>query len=111
MLGMNTITPMKAWMSSATVDEQSALAKRAGTSRGYLYQLAGGHRQASADLGAAIERETRVMHRASKGRLPIVYRTDIVPACRACEFAQKCLGERAVVSEFPIVADQLELEL
>lgn len=111
MAGMDTITPLKAWMSSATVDEQSTLAKRAGTSRGYLYQLAGGHRQASADLGAVIERETRVMHRASKGRLPIVYRTDIVPACRACEFAQRCLGERAVVSEFPIVADQLELEL
>lgn len=49
------------------------------------------------------------MARASKGRLPIVYRTDIVPACRACEFAQKCLGERAVVSEFPIVSGQLEL--
>lgn len=109
MPGMNTITPLKAWMSSATVDEQDTLASRANTSRGYLYQLAGGHRQASADLGAAIERETKVMARASKGRLPIVYRTDIVPACRACEFAQKCLGERAVVSEFPIVSGQLEL--
>jgi hypothetical protein len=43
------------------------------------------------------------MAKASKGRLPVIYRTDIVAACRACDFAQRCLGERAVVSEFPIV--------
>lgn len=103
MPGMRTITHIKAWMSAATVDEQKLLAERAGTSRAYLYQLAGGHRQASAELGAAIERETKVMAKASKGRLPVVYRTDIVAACRVCEFAQKCLGERAVISEFPIV--------
>jgi DNA-binding transcriptional regulator YdaS (Cro superfamily) len=90
-------------MAAATTDEQSILAERAGTSRAYMYQLAGGHRQASAELGSGIERETRVMAKASKGRLPIVYRTDIVAACRACEFAQKCLGERAVVSDFPII--------
>lgn len=100
---MKTITPMRSWMAAATTKEQQELAERCGTSRQYLYQLAGGFRQASAELGAAIERETRAMHRASKGRLPIVYRTDLVPACRACEYAQRCLGERAVISEFPIV--------
>lgn len=109
---MKTISIVKQWMSLATVEEQQLLAERAGTSRGYLYQLAGGHRQASAELGAAIERETKVMARASKGRLPVVYRTDIVSACRACDFAQKCLGERAVVSEFPIVSsEQMEMNL
>lgn len=107
---MKTISPMKQWMAAATVDEQQLLAQRAGTSRGYLYQIAGGHRQASAELGAAIERESRAMAKASKGRLPVIYRTDIVAACRACEFAQKCLGERAVVSDFPIV-DPRQLEL
>lgn len=107
---MKTISIVKQWMSLATVEEQQLLAERAGTSRGYLYQLAGGHRQGSAELGAAIERESKVMARASKGRLPIIYRTDIVAACRACDFAQKCLGERAVVSDFPIVSSsQLEL--
>lgn len=100
---MKTISVVKNWMSLATVEEQQLLAERAGTSRGYLYQLSGGHRQASAELGAAIERESKVMAKASKGRLPVIYRTDIVAACRACDFAQRCLGERAVVSEFPIV--------
>lgn len=108
-MGMKTLTPMKIWMAAATVEEQEMLAQSAGTSRGYLYQLAGGHRQASAELGAAIEAKTKAMAKASKGRLPVIYRTDIVPACRACIYAQKCLGERAVVSEFPIVdAGQLE---
>lgn len=100
---MNTLHPLKVWMAAATTDEQNTLAERTGTTRGMLYQYAGGHRQASAERGSAIERETKVMAKASKGRLPIVYRTDIVAACRACEFAQKCLGERAVVSDFPII--------
>jgi hypothetical protein len=109
---MKTISIVKQWMSLATVEEQQLLAERAGTSRGYLYQLAGGHRQASAELGAAIERESKAMARASKGRLPVIYRTDIVAACRACDFAQKCLGERAIVSDFPIVdARQMEISL
>ena len=50
-----------------------------------------------------IERATKAMAKASKGRLPVVYRTDVVEACRGCEYAQKCLGERAVASHFPIV--------
>jgi hypothetical protein len=107
---MKTISPMKQWMAAATVEEQQLMAERVGTSRGYMYQIAGGHRQASAELGAAIERESKGMARASKGRLPVIYRTDIVAACRACDFAQKCLGERAIVSDFPIVdASQMEL--
>ena len=107
---MKTITPMKAWMSAATVDEQETLAARVGTTRGMLYQYAGGHRTASADRAGAIERATAEMHKASKGRLPRVYRTDLAEACLQCEYARKCLGSQAVVSEFPIVdARQLEL--
>lgn len=100
---MKTITPMKHWMAAATADEQELLAQRVGTSRGMLYQMAGGYRNASAERAQAIERETKLMHRSSKGRLPIVYRTDLCEACRRCEFAQRCLGGVAVVSEFPIV--------
>lgn len=109
---MKTISPMKQWMAAATVDEQELLAQRSGTSRGMLYQYAGGHRQASADRASAIERVSLEMHRASKGRLPKIYRTDLCNACLQCEYARKCLGERAVVSEFPIVdARQLDLDL
>lgn len=109
---METITPMKAWMAAATTDEQEVLAERIKSSRQYLYHLSSGNRTASAELGALIERETKAMSKTSNGRLPIVYRTDLVPACRACEFAKKCLGERATISEFPIVKEyQRELSV
>lgn len=109
---MKTITSMKAWMSAATVEEQETLAERVGTTRGMLYQYAGGHRTASADRAGAIERATAEMHRASKGRLPRIYRTDLSEACLQCEYAQKCLKGQAVISEFPIVnADQLEMKI
>jgi hypothetical protein len=105
---MRTITSMKTWMAAATPDEQELLAERAGTTRGQLYQLASGHRQASAAMAGRIEAATADMARASRGRLPRIYRTDLAQACRECSYAARCLGERAVVSEFPIVqADQL----
>jgi len=103
---MKTITPMKNWMSTATPDEQQTLALRVRTTRGQLYQLAGGHRQASADMAGRIESVTAEMHKASKGRLPHVFRTDLCAACRACQYASKCLGQRAVISDFPIVTDK-----
>lgn len=99
-------------MSAATADEQTLLATNAGTTRGHLYQLSGGHRQSSAIMAGKIEAATAEMSRASKGRLPRVYRTDLCEACRSCQYAAKCLGTRAVVSDFPIVdARQLELTL
>lgn len=107
---MKTITPMKAWMACATADEQEALARRVQTTRGNLYQYAGGHREASASRAGAIEVATAEMSRASKGRLPRVYRTDLCNACQRCSYAAKCLGARAVVSEFPIV-DERQLSL
>jgi DNA-binding transcriptional regulator YdaS (Cro superfamily) len=89
-------TALKLWMQAATPEEQEALASTVGTSRGTLYQYAGGHLQASASRGAAIERVTTEMRKANP-RLPIVYRTDTVEACRDCEFARRCLGDDVVV--------------
>jgi len=109
---MKTITSIKAWMSAATVDEQTLLAERIGTTRAMLYQYAGGYRDCSAERAGEIERVTADMHRVSKGRLPKIVRTDVCAACRSCNYAAKVLGARAVVSEFPIVDNkQLELDL
>ena len=107
---MKTITSMKNWMAVATVTEQETLAARVGTTRGMLYQYAGGHRTTSAERAGAIERATAEMHKSSKGRLPKIYRTDLAEACLQCSYAQKCLKGQAIVSEFPIV-DQRQLEL
>lgn len=94
---MSSLTPMRLWMRAATTEEQKLLARRAGTTHSYLYHLAAGEganykREPGPTLAAAIERETAEMHRASGGRLPLVYRTDMVKACAQCEFARRCLG-------------------
>ena len=43
-------TSMRAWLSKASAVEKRAVAKAAGTSVIYLYHIAAGRRQASADL-------------------------------------------------------------
>ena len=95
---------------SEAAAERDLLAQKVGTTSGQLYQLSGGHRQASADMAGRIESATSEMCKHSKGRLPRVYRTDLCEACRSCQYAAKCLGTRAVVSEFPIV-DSRQMEL
>ena len=102
---MDTITPLKIFMRAATAAEQELLAKEIGTSVGMLRQYAGGHREMSADRAGRLEEATAKMHKASKGRLPKIVRTDVCAACRQCQYAAKCLGERAVVSDFPIVSE------
>lgn len=102
-----TITALKAWMQAATPDEQEVLAEAVGTSRQMLYQYAGGHREVSAGRAGQIEAATKAMARASRGRLPAILRTDLCEACRGCAYAQRCLGQRAVASEFPIVTGPL----
>lgn len=105
---MSTITILRAWLRAATAAERELLASRVGTSAQYLLHLAVNDdraykREPKPALAAAIERETRLMARASRGRLPVVLRTDLVTACRECEFARKCLGDAALASHFPIV--------
>lgn len=110
-----SLTSLKHWLNAATGDERALLAERVGTSSAYLQHLAANEeknyrREPKPALAASIERETKAMAKASRGRLPVVYRTDLVTACRQCEFARKCLGDALVVrSEFPIVTrDQLK---
>ncbi len=44
------MTAIQSWLKSATDAERIEVAKKAGTSVGYLYQIAGGHRKASLAL-------------------------------------------------------------
>lgn len=86
----------KTWMRAATPGEQETMASLLGTSRSMLYQISGGFKPVSAERGAGIERVAADMHTASLGRLPLIYRTDLVDACRGCEFARQCLGAEVV---------------
>lgn len=95
---------MRLWMRRATPDERELMAYAVGTSPGTLDQYAGEHRQPSAERGREIEQVALEMHEHTKGRLPKLYRTDLVQACRNCEFARTCLGDAAVDrAEFPVV--------
>lgn len=90
---------LKDWIYKASVPEQMELASRCGTSRSYLYHI-GVHRFPSPELAAKIEAASKDMNIESGGRLPVIYRTDLTPACRNCEFARKALGTIAVRSDF-----------
>lgn len=94
-------TPLRLWMRAASPEERLALAAAIGTSLGQLHQYAGGHRNASAERAGLIEAATAEMHRASQGRLPRLYRTDLAEACRSCGYARHCAS---TASEFPLVA-------
>lgn len=89
---------MKEWMQAASASEQEELARRIGSSRNYLYHLAGGFRSASPELARLIELSTYDMRREFGERLPLVFRTDLAPACASCDFAKKCLGKTATRS-------------
>lgn len=99
---------LKKWLKTATKPERERLAKAASTSLQYLDHLAADDganykRQPKVSLAAAIERETEVLAKESKGRLPVVRRTELVGACARCPYAQKCLGNEAAVADFPVL--------
>lgn len=98
---MSKMNALKAWMQIATPEQQEDLATRAGTTRPYLYHLAGEFREATPVLAKYIEHASLEMHKETRGALPKVYRTDLNGACRQCDFAAKCLGGAIVAGEFP----------
>lgn len=82
--------PMREWMDAATVEEQTALAKAADTSRKYLYKLATGERTAQAELAGRLEQAAADIRRVSKKRLPLLLRSHLCPACAGCPYAARC---------------------
>lgn len=101
---------LKAWMRIASTDEQIALAKAAGTSRGYLYHLANDTksyaREANPKLARRIEAAAETINGLNP-RLPRILRTDLNSACRECDFAEKCLGRDVIIeSEFEMIDER-----
>lgn len=76
------------FMSTASTKEQERLALLAKTSRGHLYHISCGNRDASADLARRLEHASRKLN-ASNPALPIIYRGDLCAACGKCEFARR----------------------
>lgn len=88
---------MRDWMQKASTKEQLELAKRAKTSRAYLYVLSNGSsahsREARPALAARIERVTHALWMKNPS-LPVVLRTDLNADCHNCSFAKQCGGVR-----------------
>lgn len=92
-----TPNALKTWMMAATPSEQQRLADAVcNGSRPYLYQLANEHTKPKAETASEIERLTARMNRETNGRLPVVWRAQIAPACASCEYARKCMAEAGV---------------
>ena len=69
------------WLQKADVDARELLAKKADTSVAYLYQIAGGHRRASAELAIALEAASKKVL-ARYGALRALKRERIAPHVR-----------------------------
>src|SRR4051812_46604596 len=104
---MNTL---KLWLSQATTLERNKLSELAGTKRSYLYFLSNPEksygRTASAELAQRLEKAAAGVRDTSaeaKARLPLLLRTDLAPVCLVCAFAKRCLGDKAIASEFDYI--------
>ena len=98
---------LRKWMRAATPDERQKLANLAGTTIGNLHQISGAYRsdglpQVRAGLASRIERAARILQKENRD-LPSLVRTDLSPECADCEYARKCLGNRAVASDVAIL--------
>lgn len=81
-------------MRKATTKEQTELARRAKTSRAYLYVLSGAQgrhaREPRPGLAARLERASIVM-RTRNPKLPVLTRMELNTDCRNCEYAKTCI--------------------
>lgn len=87
---------VKEWMSSANKTEQEQLAALAKTSRAHLRHLSMGRRVASADLAQQLEAASTQLSLASRGRLKVLRREDMSPACGRCDYAKQCAAAKAM---------------
>lgn len=77
-----TITPLLDVLRCCSTDEQAELARLAGTTRNYLYQVATCHRRSvSARKALAISRAATAMHVRSLGRIPKISMEEIATMC------------------------------
>lgn len=81
------MTPLSDFLRIASPEQRERCATLAGTSVGYLYQLAGCHRRnPSVNLAVRLAEATETLHRETDGRLPIVTAEQIATMCAVAGF-------------------------
>jgi hypothetical protein len=81
---MSTITtPLTEWLRAATPEQRDRMATLAGTTVGYVYQLAGCSRgkAMTADLAFRMEDAMKTLHAESDGALPVVSARELSCMC------------------------------
>lgn len=67
---------LREWLAKTPPDRREEVAKKAGTTVGYLWQLAGGHRKAAPEIAERLQE-------ASEGEITIAgLRPDLIPLAR-----------------------------
>lgn len=90
---MKPIATLTKWMDRATTAQQEELARRASTTRGYLYQLAKGTRRISAEVAGRIEEAAEAM--AEEQTIPSFLPRDLLAdTCATCPYALRCRGNK-----------------
>lgn len=75
-------TPLAAFLQAATPEQRERCASLAGSTVGYLYQLAGCHRpNPRARLAMRLEEATRVLSKETRGVLPVVTASQLATMC------------------------------
>lgn len=82
---------LRRWMTAATAEEKSKLAKLAGLSRAALAWAAGGYRSGGrADVAPEAARKIELAAgKIARDGLPTIRREDLSPACGRCELAKR----------------------
>lgn len=80
-------TALMGLLRTCTDEEREWLASEAGTTKNYLYSLAGCHRgQPKLGLGLAIAEASKRLHRTTAGRTPIVSAEELATMCDVAGF-------------------------
>lgn len=72
-----------------SVPEMKTFIEESGVSRSMLMFVASGKRNPSAEVAARIAEASKVLHRKSNGRLPIVTRQEICATCANCPYTKR----------------------
>lgn len=90
---MPKVNIFQKWMAQATFDEKTRMAELAGTTIGTLRQAAGAYRtdgQLHVEPVLARRIELATIALSKEGKLPVLPREKLSPACAGCEFAKRC---------------------
>ena len=85
---------LKDWLAALSMEERDELAALAGTSRGYLYLVANGHRLIGPDVAGRLADASEQLARVRDGTRAPLRRGDLAAVCRRCRYAQELEGRQ-----------------